>query len=133
MVNKRIQYIVDAEGKILGRIATKIANTLSGKLRVDYAPNVDNGDFVTVINAKKVKVTGRKIEQKTYYRHSGYPGGIKSLTLKEMLEKKPEDVILKAVKGMLPKNKIGKAAFLRLKVYKDDQLQNKDKMIELEV
>lgn len=133
MPNDRKRYIVDARGKILGRMATKIANILYGKLKVDWAPNVDNGDYVTVINAVEVVVTGKKMEQKIYYRHSGYPGGIKSLTLREMLEKKPEQVIIHAVKGMLPKNKLGKSALKRLIIFVDDSAENKDKLIELEV
>lgn len=133
MPNNRKRYIVDARGKILGRMATKIANILYGKLKVDWAPNVDNGDYVTVINAVEVVVTGKKMEQKIYYRHSGYPGGIKSLTLREMLEKKPEQVIIHAVKGMLPKNKLGKSALKRLIIFVDDSAENKDKLIELEV
>jgi large subunit ribosomal protein L13 len=101
---QRDWYVVDAEGKTLGRLATQIAETLRGKRKPDYTPHVDTGDFVVVVNAEKIRVTGDKLAQKTYYRHSGYPGGIKSRTLGEMLERKPEEVIRKAVKGMLPRN-----------------------------
>ena len=110
-------YLVDAKGKILGRMATGIARTLSGKDKPIYTPHLDTGDFVVVINAKSVKVTGRKEEQKMYYRHSGYPGGLKQRTFKELREKKPEEIIMRAVKGMLPKNKLGRGMLKRLKVY----------------
>ena len=111
-------YIVDAEGKVLGRLVTEIANILRGKNKPVYTPHVDTGDFVVVINAEKVKLTGKKLIQKVYYRHSGYIGGLKSITAKELLEKKPEEVIQHAVKGMLPKNRLGRAMFKKLKVYK---------------
>ena len=111
-------YIIDAEGKVLGRIVTEIANILRGKNKPAYTPHVDTGDFVVVINAEKVKLTGKKMLQKVYYRHSGYIGGLKSMTAKEMLEKKPEEVIQHAVKGMLPKNRLGRKMYKKLKVYK---------------
>jgi large subunit ribosomal protein L13 len=114
---QRDWYVVDAEGKNLGRLATRIADTLRGKLKPDYTPHVDTGDFVVVVNAEKVAVTGRKLEQKTYYRHTGYPGGVRSRTLGEMLDRRPEEVIRKAVKGMLPRNRLARAQLTKLKVY----------------
>ncbi|MFC2169136.1 50S ribosomal protein L13 [Acidobacteriota bacterium] len=110
-------WVIDAEGKILGRLATEIAILLRGKKKPQYVDFLDNGDFVVVINAEKVKTTGRKVDQKKYYSHSGYPGGLKERTLLELLEKKPEEVIRKAVRGMIPKNKLGRAVFKKLKVY----------------
>jgi large subunit ribosomal protein L13 len=114
---QRDWYVVDAEGKTLGRLATQIADALRGKRKPEYTPHCDVGDFVVVINAEKVAVTGDKLESKTYYRHSGYPGGMKSRTLAEMLERKPEDVIRLAVKGMLTRNKLGRKQLLKLKIY----------------
>lgn len=114
---QRDWYIVDAEGQTLGRLATQLADTLRGKRKPDYTPHIDTGDFVVVINAEKIKVTGDKLNQKTYWRHSGYPGGIKSRTLSEMLEKQPEEVIRKAVKGMMPRNKLSRQQLLKLKVH----------------
>ena len=112
--------LVDAEGKVLGRLATEVADLLRGKNKPIYTPHVDTGDFVVVVNADKIKLTGRKWEQKVYYRHSGYPGGLKSLTAKELLEKKPEELIRHAVKGMLPKNRLGRKMLKKLKVYADN-------------
>ncbi|MFO7816473.1 MAG: 50S ribosomal protein L13 [Thermodesulfobacteriota bacterium] len=110
-------YVVDGEGKTLGRMATVIARKLSGKDKPEYARHVDTGDFVIVLNADKIKLTGRKSEQKKYYRHSGYPGGIKETSFTVMLEDKPEYVIKHAVKGMLPKNRLGTRQLKKLKVY----------------
>ena len=110
-------YVVDAEGKTLGRLATQIANVLRGKNKPAYTPHVDTGDFVVVVNAEKIAVTGAKLDQKIYYRHTGYPGGIKQRTLREQLERRPTEVIRKAVKGMLPKNKLAAAQLTKLKVY----------------
>lgn len=110
-------YVVDADGKVLGRIATEIARRLRGKHKPTFCNFQDNGDFVVVINADRIHLTGNKWEDKTYYRHSGYMGGIKSRTAKEILERSPEDLILTAVKGMLPKNKLGRAQLKKLKVY----------------
>ncbi|HKK32870.1 MAG TPA: 50S ribosomal protein L13 [Desulfomicrobiaceae bacterium] len=109
--------VVDAQDKILGRLATEIAVRLKGKHKPEYAPHMDNGDFVIVINADKIKVTGQKMSQKKYYRHSGYPGGIKEISLEKQMAKKPEQVIQTAVKGMLPKNPLGRAMLKKLKVY----------------
>ncbi len=114
---ERRWVLVDAEGQILGRLASQIATALRGKNRPYYTPHVDTGDFVIVVNAEKVLLTGNKVEDKVYYRHSGYPGGIKSMTAGEMLEKKPDQVIKQAVKGMLPKNRLGKSMLTKLKVY----------------
>ncbi len=110
-------YIVDADGAVLGRIATGIASRLRGKHNPMFSPHVDTGDAVIVINAEKIVLTGRKWEQKTYYRHSGYMGGLKSITAEKLLEKQPEDIIRNAVKGMLPKNRLGRQLLTKLKVY----------------
>ena len=114
---QRDWYVVDAEGQTLGRLATQIADTLRGKRKPTYTPHTDVGDFVVVINAEKVKLTGRKLEQKVYYRHSGYMGGLKSRTARQVMEKNPEEIIRHAVKGMLPKNSLGRSMFKKLKVY----------------
>jgi large subunit ribosomal protein L13 len=113
----RLWYVVDAEGKTLGRLATQIADTLRGKGKPEYTPHVDTGDFVVVVNAEKIAVTGDKRTDKMYYRHSGYPGGLKSRTLNDMLERRPEEVIRLAVKGMLPRNRLGRKQLTKLKVY----------------
>ena len=114
---ERVWYVVDAENKALGRLATQIANVLRGKRKPTYTSHVDVGDFVIVVNAEKVAVTGDKREKKLYWRHSGYPGGIRSRTLGDMLEKRPEEVIRKAVKGMLPRNRLARQQLRKLKVY----------------
>jgi large subunit ribosomal protein L13 len=110
-------YLVDAEGKTLGRLATQIADTLRGKRKPQYTPHVDTGDFVIVVNAEKIHVTGNKLDQKRYYRHSGYPGGLRSRTLREQLDRRPTEVIRKAVKGMLPRNRLARQQINKLKVY----------------
>ena len=110
-------YVVDAKDKILGRLATEIAFRLRGKHKPTFSPFIDNGDFIIVTNADKVQLTGKKWDDKKYYRHTGYMGGIKETTAKELLEKHPTDLVTKAVKGMLPKNKIGRAQLKKLKVY----------------
>ena len=114
---ERKWYLIDAEGVILGRLASKCATILRGKDKPQYTPHVDTGDFVVVVNAEKIRVTGGKELKKEYFRHSGYPGGLKSETLQEALEKHPERVIEHAVKGMLPKTTLGRAQGLKLKVY----------------
>ena len=114
---QREWYIVDADGKILGRMASEIARVLRGKNKVIFAPNADTGDFVIVINAKRVKLSGHKLDDKIYHRHTDYPGGIRSRTAGNLLENKPEDVIHLAVKGMLPKNRLGRKLAAKLKVY----------------
>src|SRR5919206_436784 len=114
---ERRWYVVDADGQTLGRLATQIADTLRGKDKAQYTPHVDTGDFVVVVNAEKVLVTGQKLEQKRYYRHSGYPGGLRSRTLREQLERRPTEVIRKAVKGMLPRNRLARRQLTKLKVY----------------
>jgi large subunit ribosomal protein L13 len=114
---EREWYFVDAEGKTLGRLATEIARVLRGKHKPNYSPAVDVGDYVIVVNAEKVQVTGRKLDQKIYYRHSGYPGGLKEISLREQLVKRPTRVIEHAVRGMLPKNALGRRMFKKLKVY----------------
>ena len=114
---KQEWYLVDAKGKTLGRLATEIARRLRGKHKPEYTPHQDVGDYIVVVNAQEVKVTGRKLDQKTYYRHSGYPGGIKEISLRKLLASHPERVIEFAVKGMLPKNPLGRAMFKKLKVY----------------
>src|SRR5947209_4645276 len=110
-------YLVDADGQTLGRLATQIADVLRGKRKTHYTPHVDTGDFIVVVNAEKVHVTGNKLDQKRYYRHSGYPGGLRSRTLREQLERRPEEVIRKAVRGMLPKNRLASKQLLKLKIY----------------
>ena len=119
--NKDKWYIVDVEGAVLGRIASKIAHRLKGKHNPLYTPHVDMGDSIIVINAEKVVLTGRKWDQKIYYRHSGYMGGLKSITAGKLLEKRPEDIIRFAVKGMLPNNRLGRQMIKKLKVYKGDE------------
>ena len=109
--------LLDASNKTLGRLSAKISSILMGKNKAQYTPHNDLGDYIVVINAEKVKVTGNKDIQKKYYRHSGYPGGLKSSTFSEIIEKNPEDIIFKAVKGMLPKNKLGKSMIKKLKVF----------------
>ena len=114
---ERNWLVVDANGQTLGRLATRIADALRGKNKPEYTPHCDTGDFVIVVNAEKISVTGNKRQEKRYYRHSGYPGGIRSRTLQEMLDRRPEEVIRKAVKGMLPRNRLGRAQLTKLKVY----------------
>ncbi len=114
---KREWYVVDAQGKILGRFASEIAKILRGKHKPIYVPHLDCGDHVIVVNAEKVRVTGKKLDQKFYYRHSGYPGGLKSISLRDQLQKHPTRVLEAAVRGMLPKNRLGRAMIKKLKVY----------------
>jgi large subunit ribosomal protein L13 len=114
---ERNWVLVDASGKTLGRLATRIADTLRGKRKPEYTPHIDTGDFVVVVNAEKIAVSGNKREQKLYYRHSGYPGGLRTRTLEEMLERRPEEVIRLAVKGMLPRNRLGRQQLRKLRVY----------------
>lgn len=114
---EREWYVVDAEGQTLGRLASEIAKILKGKHKPIYAPHLDTGDFVVVINAEKVHVTGRKMDQKMYYRYSGYPGGLTAITLRDQLKKHPTRVVRSAVKGMLPHNRLGRAMMRKLKVY----------------
>ncbi len=118
---ERKWYIIDASGKIVGRLATKIATILRGKHKPEFTPHVDTGDFVIVVNAEKIKFTGKKFENKKYYKHTGYIGGLKETTAKEMLEKKPEEIIIQAVKGMLPKNRMRKKLLKKLRVYKGEE------------
>ncbi len=110
-------YVVDAAGQTLGRLATQIADTLRGKRKPQFTPHVDTGDFVVVVNAEKIAVTGQKLDQKIYYRHSGYPGGLKSRTLREQLDRRPEEVLRSAVRGMLPKNRLARQQITKLKIY----------------
>jgi len=114
-------WLVNAEGAVLGRLASEIAVRLRGKHNPLYTPHVDTGDSVIVINAEKVVLTGRKMDQKIYYRHSGYIGGLKAITARKLMEKRPEDLIRFAVKGMLPKNRLGRKLIKKLKIYKDDR------------
>jgi len=114
---ERNWVLVDAKDKVLGRLAADVASILRGKTKPTYTPHTDVGDFVVIINAEKVILTGRKMEQKTYYRHSGYMGGLKSRTARQLMEKNPEEIIRHAVKGMLPKNSLGRSMFKKLKVY----------------
>jgi large subunit ribosomal protein L13 len=114
---ERNWLVVDATGQTLGRLSTQIANALRGKRKPEYTPHCDVGDFVIVVNAEKITVTGKKREQKRYYRHSGYPGGLRSRTFENMLERRPEEIIRLAVKGMLPRTRLGRAQLRKLKVY----------------
>jgi large subunit ribosomal protein L13 len=114
---EREWLVVDASGRTLGRLATQIADTLRGKHKPEYTPHCDVGDFVVVINAEKIAVTGRKREAKLYHRHSGYPGGLKTRTFTEMLERRPEEILRLAVKGMLPRNRLARAQLRKLKIY----------------
>ena len=116
MVQQR-WYLVDAVGKTLGRLATRIADTLRGKTKPEYTPHVDTGDFVVVVNAEKIAVTGKKLDEKLYHRHSGYPGGLRSRTLREQLDRRPEQVLRIAVKGMLPRNRLARQQINKLKIY----------------
>jgi large subunit ribosomal protein L13 len=122
---ERRWYIVDANGKTLGRLATQIAHVLRGKHKPAYTPHLDMGDHIVVINADKIRVTGRKAEQKVYYRHTGYPGGIRKTTYEHMLEKHPERILRKAVKGMMPNNVLGRRMFKKLRIYAGDEHRHK--------
>ena len=117
---ERDWYVVDAEGETLGRLASRIAPILKGKHKPVYTPHLDCGDFVIIVNAEKVRVTGRKMDQKFYHRHSGYPGGLSSISLRDQLDKHPERVLQAAIRGMLPKNKLGRRMIKKLKVYAGD-------------
>ncbi len=114
---ERKWYVVDAEGQTLGRLATEIATILRGKSKPQYTPHVDTGDFVVVVNAEKVVVTGRKAEQKVYRRHSGYPGGLKETSYERMMERRPTEILRRAVKGMMPKNRLARQQLRKLKIY----------------
>ena len=121
-------YLVDVENKVLGRVATEIASILRGKKKPIFTPSVDTGDFVIVINAEKIALTGNKLADKTYYSHSSFPGGIKSITAGKLLEKKPEDLLRTAVKGMLPKNKLARHMLSKLKIYTGTEHPHKAQM-----
>lgn len=118
---KRNWFVVDANNKVLGRLAADIAHRLRGKHKPEFTPHVDTGDYIVVVNAEKVALTGNKVNNKKYYRHTGHPGGIKETSFKEMIEKYPTRVIETAVRGMLPRNKLGRAMFSKLKVYAGEQ------------
>ncbi len=124
-------YVVDAKDAVLGRLATKVAIYLRGKNKAVFTPNVDTGDFVVVVNADKIKLTGNKVTNKVYYHHSGYIGGIKAKTAKEMLEQTPERIVEKAVRGMLPKNTLGRAMLKKLKVYRGPEHPHKAQSPEI--
>lgn len=121
-------YVVNVEDKVLGRVATEIASILRGKNKPTFTPSVDTGDFVIVLNAEKIALTGNKLADKVYYSHSGFPGGLKTATAGEMLAKKPEDLIRKAVKGMLPKNKLARHMLSKLKIYAGSEHPHKAQM-----
>jgi len=123
-------HLVDAEGKALGRLAAEIAKRLRGKHKPIYTPHIDTGDFIVVINAEKIALTGKKLTDKMYYHHTGYPGGLKSATAARMLEKKPEDLLMIAVKGMLPKNSLGRQMLKKLKVYSGDTHPHEAQMVK---
>ncbi len=114
---ERRHYVIDADGQILGRLATRVASLLRGKGKVYYSPHLDTGDFVIVLNAAKVKVTGKKIQTKTYFSHSGYPGGARYLSASKLMKTRPQEVVKRAIKGMLPKNKLGRKMLKKLRVY----------------
>ncbi|NVN93269.1 MAG: 50S ribosomal protein L13 [Desulfuromonadales bacterium] len=114
---KRDWYLVDAENLVLGRLSSQVANVLRGKNKAIFTPSVDTGDFVIVVNAEKISLTGRKLADKIYYSHSGFPGGLKEISAGKLMEKKPEEIIRKAVKGMLPKNKLSRHMLKKLKIY----------------
>ena len=131
---ERNWYVIDAEGKTLGRVATKAAHVLRGKHKVTYTPYVDCGDYVIIVNADKVVLTGNKLEDKKYYNHSGFPGGLRERNAKEMIEKYPEEMVERAVKGMLPHNRLGRAMGKKLFVYRDANHKNeaqKPKALEI--
>lgn len=125
---KREWYLIDAKGEVLGRLATKIAVLLMGKQKVSFAPHLDSGDYVVVINASLIRVTGKKLKDKVYYRHTGYLGGLKEITLKELMKKDPKKVIWKAVEGMLPRNKLRDARLKRLKISSNEDHSYQDKI-----
>ena len=127
-IAKKDWYVVDAEGAVLGRLAARIAIILRGKDKPTFTPHADMGDFIIVVNAEKVKLTGRKLDQKNYAKYSGYPGGLRVVNARTMLIKKPEDVIMLAVKGMLPKNILGRKLLSKLKVYKGSEHPHKAQM-----
>ena len=110
-------FVVDAQGKVLGRLASRIAMVLRGKNKPQFSPYLDTGDFVVVLNAEQVRLTGHKLDQKKYYRHSGYPGGLKETSVRQLLAKKPEEILRHAVRGMLPKNSLGRQQLKKLKIY----------------
>jgi len=118
---ERKWYVVDAAGQTLGRLSSEIAKVLSGKTKPIYTPHVDTGDFVIVINADQVKLTGKKLDQKLYRYHTGYPGGLREIKYRDMMKNKPEEVIMHAVKGMLPKNKLGRKMLTKLRVYRGEE------------
>lgn len=128
---ERKWYIIDAEDKVLGRLATEVATLLRGKHKPIYTPHVDTGDFVIVINAEKIKLTGKKLDQKEHKYHTGYPGGLKSIPYREMLDKNPEKAIEIAVKGMLPKNRLGRQMYRKLKVYRGPEHNHQAQKPEL--
>ena len=131
---ERKWYVIDAEGKTLGRLATVCANLLRGKTKPNYTPNVDTGDFVIVINAEKLVFTGKKLDQKIHYRHSGYPGGLKMTKYRDLMENKPEFALYEAVRRMLPKNKLGRKMLKKLRIYRGaehDHAAQKPEAIEL--
>jgi large subunit ribosomal protein L13 len=123
-------YLIDAEGKILGRLATQIAKILRGKNKPTYTPSMDLGDYVVVINAEKIKVTGNKLKGKIYRYHTFYPGGLKSVRLETLLNKKPEMVVKKAIQGMIPHNKLGRAMIKKLKIYKGSEHPHQAQKLE---
>lgn len=129
--NKGKWWFVDAKGEVLGRLATRIASRLRGKHNPLFTPHVDTGDWVVVVNADKIVLTGKKMEKKNYYRHSGYIGGLKTTTAKELIKKSPENLIRFAVKGMLPKNRLGRKLFKKLKVYAGDKHPHEAQMPEI--
>lgn len=123
-------YLIDAKGKVLGRLATQVASILRGKNKPSFTPSMDLGDYVVIINAEKIKVTGNKLKGKIYRYHTSYPGGLKSTTLETLLQKKPELVLKKAVQGMIPHNKLGRAIIKKLKIYRGDEHPHQAQKLE---
>ena len=121
---KREWFVIDASDKVLGRLATTVADRLRGKHKPEYTPHMDTGDYIVIINAEKVRVTGRKFTDKKYYRHTGYPGGLKETTFDKMQDKAPEEIIKKAIKGMMPKGPLGREMFRKLKIYAGPEHQH---------
>lgn len=128
---ERKWYVIDAEGKVLGRLATEVATILSGKNKPTYTPHVDTGDYVVIINAEKIKLTGKKLEQKNYSYHTGYPGGLKQVPYKDLIVSKPEKIIELAVKGMLPKSSLGRNMIKKMKVYSGPEHKHEAQMPEI--
>jgi len=130
---ERKWYLIDASGLILGRMATKAALILRGKHKTNFTPQMDNGDFLVIINASKIKISGKKIEQKEYIHHTGYPGGLRRESLKNVLRERPEEVVRRAIKRMIPNNRLKKGIVKRLKIYKNDKHKHSQKLTKVDI